>query len=87
MAHLYESGEFGELADRLGEVVAEHPEYADLFYNLACCESLAGRTDDAIEHLRRSIELSPKRSRALARDDSDFGAIRDEPAFKELIDR
>ena len=86
MAHLYESGEYAELADRLGEVVAEHPEYADLFYNLACCESLAGRTDDAIEHLRRSIELSPERSRALAQDDSDFDAIRDEPAFKELID-
>ena len=86
MAHLYESGEYAELADRLNDVVAEHPEYPDLFYNLACCESLAGRTDDAIEHLRRSIELSPERSRALALDDSDFAALRDEPAFKELID-
>jgi hypothetical protein len=69
----------------LREVVAEHPGYADLFYNLACCESLAGRREDSIEHLRRSIELSPRRSRALARDDSDFDAVRDEPAFKELI--
>ena len=68
-------------------MVAEHPEYADLLYNLACCESLAGRTEDSIEHLRRSIELSPERSRALAQDDSDFDAIRNEPAFKELIDR
>jgi tetratricopeptide (TPR) repeat protein len=85
LAHLYEAGEYAELADRLREVVAEHPGYADLFYNLACCESLAGRREDSIEHLRRSIELSPGRSRALARDDSDFDAVRDEPAFKELI--
>jgi tetratricopeptide (TPR) repeat protein len=87
LRHLYDAGEYAELADRLREVVEEHPEYADLFYNLACCESLAGRTDDAIEHLRRSIELSPERSRALAQDDSDLDAVRDEPAFKELINR
>ena len=84
---LYETGEYAEAADRGRVLVEAHPQYAGLFYNLACCESLAGRTDDAIEHLRRSIELSPNRSRALAQDDSDFGAIRDEPAFKELIDR
>ena len=34
-----------------------------LLYNLACCESLAGRTTDAIEHLRRAIELSERFSR------------------------
>jgi hypothetical protein len=34
------------------------PPYADLFYNVACCESLAGRNDEAIAHLRRAIELS-----------------------------
>jgi hypothetical protein len=57
------------------------------YAKLACCESLAGRKDDAIEHLGRSIELSPEPSRALAQDDSDLDAIRDEPAFKELINR
>ena len=57
-----------------------------LFYNLACCESLAGRTTDAVDHLRRAIDMS-ERSRAYAKDDSDFDPIRDEPAFKELIGR
>jgi hypothetical protein len=57
-----------------------------LFYNLACCESLAGRTADAVDHLRRSIERS-ERSRSYAKDDSDFDPIRDEPGFKELIGR
>ena len=83
---LYEAGEYAEVADR-GRVLAEaHPQYADLFYNLACCESLAGRTTDAVDHLRRAIDMS-ERFRAYARDDSDFDPIRDEPAFKELAGR
>jgi tetratricopeptide (TPR) repeat protein len=80
---LYEAGEYAEAADRGRELVEAHPEYTGLLYNLACCESLAGRTTDAIEHLRRAIDAS-ERSRAYAKDDSDFDPIRDEPAFKEL---
>ena len=57
-----------------------------MFYNLACCESLAGRTTDAVAHLRRAIDMS-ERFRAYAKDDSNFDPIRDEPAFKELIGR
>ena len=82
---LYEAGEYAEAADR-GRALAEaHPQYADLFYNVACCESLAGRTTDAVDDLRRAIDMS-ERFRAYAKDDSDFDPIRDE-AFKELIGR
>lgn len=83
---LYSSGEYAAAADRGRVLVEAHPHYAGLFYNLACCESLAGRTTDALEHLRRAIDMS-ERFRAYAKDDSDFDPIRDEPAFKELIDR
>jgi tetratricopeptide (TPR) repeat protein len=83
---LYETGEHAELADRLRVLVEAHPQYAELFYNLACCESLAGRTTDAVDHLRRAIDMS-ERFRPYAKDDSDFDPIRDEPAFKELIGR
>ncbi|MEP6892645.1 MAG: hypothetical protein ABI927_02595 [Gaiellaceae bacterium] len=81
---LYEAGRYGEVADRARALLDAHPQYAGVFYNVACCESLAGRTADAIEHLRRAIDLS-ERSRALAKDDSDFEPIHGEPAFKELI--
>ena len=60
-----------------------HPQYPGLLYNLACCESLAGRSADAIDHLRRAIEHS-EQSRAYAKDDADFDPIRDDPAFKQL---
>jgi hypothetical protein len=81
---LYEAGEYGEAADRGLELAEAHPEYPGLLYNVACCESLAGRRKEAIEHLRQSIERS-ERSRALAAGDSDFDSIRDDPAFSELV--
>jgi tetratricopeptide (TPR) repeat protein len=81
---LYEAGEYAEAADRSREAIEAHPEYAGAFYNLACCESLAGRTDDAIEHLRLAIERT-ERFRSFAADDSDFDPIRSEPAFKQLV--
>jgi hypothetical protein len=55
-----------------------------MLYNLACVESLAGRKEDALEHLRQGVARSD-RFREMAKEDSDFDAIRDEPAFKELV--
>ena len=81
---LYEAGEYAEAAER-GRALAEaNPQYAGLLYNVACVESLAGRASDALDHLRRSIEMS-ETFREYAKGDSDFDPIRDEPAFKELI--
>ena len=84
LRRLYEAGEYAEVADRGREPIEANPQYPELVYNLACCESLAGRTTDAIEHLRQAVERSD-RLRALAKEDSDFDPIRDEPAFKELV--
>ena len=42
------------------------------------------RTADAVAHLRTAIELW-EGCRELAKEDSDFGPLRDEPAFQELI--
>jgi tetratricopeptide (TPR) repeat protein len=83
---LYRSGQYAEAADRGRALVEAHPQYPGLFYNLACCESLAGRTADAVDHLGRAISIS-ERWRAYARDDSDFDPIRDEAAFTELVGR
>jgi tetratricopeptide (TPR) repeat protein len=83
---LYEAGAYAEAIDRGRRLVEAHPQYAGLLYNLACCESLAGRTADALEHLGLAIDRS-ERSRSFAKDDPDFDPIRDEPAFKELLDR
>ena len=81
---LYLEGRYAEAADGGREAAEAHPEYAGLLYNLACCESLAGRTADAIEHLRLAIERS-ERFRSFAVGDSDFDQIRAEPEFQALV--
>jgi tetratricopeptide (TPR) repeat protein len=84
LAPAYQAGQYAEVADRLGAVVEGAPQYPMLFFNLACCESLAGRTNDALEHLRHAIEMSEE-FRESARHDSDLDPIRSEPAFRQLI--
>ena len=84
LAPLFEAGEYGEVADRLAALVAANPQYPMLFFNLACAESLSGRTSDALDHLRQAIEMSEE-FRLAAKDDSDLDLIRDDPAFNQLI--
>jgi hypothetical protein len=81
---LYDAGKYGEAADVGRELVAERPDQPYLFYNLACCESLAGRTAEAVDDLRRAIEMWDG-CREMAKRDPDFDAVRDEPRFRELL--
>jgi hypothetical protein len=81
---LYEAGEYAEAADRGREVAEAHSDNPGLLYNVACVESLAGRKEDALEHLRLAV-TGHEPFRKLAADDSDFDPIREEPAFKELV--
>ena len=84
LAPLYAAGRHAEVADRLREVVATSPQYPMLFFNLACCESLTGRTAEALGHLRRAVELSEEFRRA-AEHDSDLDPIRDDPGFEQVV--
>ncbi len=81
---LYRSGDYAEAAEKGRAVIEAYPQYAGPLYNVACCESLAGRPADAVEHLRRAIELAPA-FRDYARGDSDFDPIREDPAFAKLV--
>jgi mannose-6-phosphate isomerase-like protein (cupin superfamily) len=79
----YEAGEYEAVSDRARETV-EAGGYAVPLYNLACCEALAGRKEDAIGHLRIAFERRPS-LRDLANEDTDLDPIRDEPEFCELL--
>jgi tetratricopeptide (TPR) repeat protein len=81
---LYQEGRYAEAADMARDIVEANPGYPALLYNLACCESLAGRRDDAVRHLRAAIERSAQ-LRRLAAEDDDVAAIRDDPAIRELL--
>ena len=83
---LFDSGEYEEGADRAQALLADDPSYgASVYYNTACFESRAGRTEAAIAHLRRAVELEPSNAE-LARDDEDFAAVREHPAFAAIVD-
>jgi hypothetical protein len=81
---LYKDGKHAEAADAGLELIEAHPEQSYLYYNVACCESLAGRSADAVAHLRQAIERWED-FREMANADSDFDPIRDEAAFQELV--
>ncbi len=57
---------------------------ANAAYNLACFYSRAGRLDDALPLLRRSLEMEPS-LRAWARDDPDLLRVRGAPEVQALL--
>jgi hypothetical protein len=83
---LYADGKYAEAAEQGRRLIGERPDQAFLYYNTACCESLAGDARAAVDHLRRAIEMWDG-GREMAAGDSDFDPIRDLPEFRSLIGR
>jgi len=80
----FATGEYDKAIEELERIQAENPDDAGVLYNLACAESMSGKGDQAIGHLARSIELDANFAE-LAKKDSDFDAIRDDPEFASTI--
>ena len=76
--------EYDKAHDALMEAHGEFPDDPTVLFNLACAESLLGRTDDALAHLEQSI-ANDESFRELARTDTDFDAVREDPRFKQLV--
>jgi len=79
----YEAGDYDAVIGSARETL-EASGYATPIYNLACCEALTGRKEDAIAHLRTAFEQRPV-LRDFAKEDTDLDSLRDEPAFRELV--
>ena len=76
--------EYDKAVEFLSKAREETPDDAGILFNLACAESLLGRTADAIGHLRESI-ANDDSFREFAQKDSDFDPIREDERFKELV--
>ena len=74
------AGDFDAYADELAEALVRRPEHPATLYNLACGEALAGRSGDAIRHLRRALELRPEWAE-MAQKDEDLVTLRDQPGW------
>jgi tetratricopeptide (TPR) repeat protein len=78
---LARAGEWDRAAEMTAAGLEQYPDNPSILYNLACYEAQAGRREDALEHLRRAVEIDPEKMREWAKDDADFDPIRDDPAF------
>ena len=72
------------------KAVAASPRYGWARFNLACELSLAGREDEAIEHLLVLHQMNTEETREilpLIHTDHDFDNVRHNPAFRLLAKR
>ncbi len=60
------------------------PNADHIYYALSLAQALGGDLPNAYESLKRAIELEP-RNRLIARQDTDFGSIVNQPPFDGLL--
>ena len=81
---LINSRELAAAQKHLRAALDADPSADHVLYALASCQGLAGDLQGAYENLKRAIDLQP-RNRLAARQDPDFAAIADQPAFARLL--
>jgi tetratricopeptide (TPR) repeat protein len=80
----YQQKDYARAAEVLRAGVERFSDSASGLYNLACCESLLGEREAAIEHLGRAVEID-ERFREYAQNDADLDAIRDDRRFPSAV--
>ncbi len=76
----YSRGDYEEAIAIASAGLRDYPEHPTLNYQLACFKALAGRSDEALEHLRTAVAGRPEAAQWAA-DDADLDSIRDDPRF------
>ena len=74
------AGDYEAYLAELSAALERRPDHPGALYHVACAEALAGRPQDALDHLCRALELKP----ALAEHalvDEDFAALRELPGW------
>ena len=64
-------------------VIEKRPDDAVAHFNAGCFAARAGRADEAIEHLRRAVEINA-RVKELMASDEDLDSVRTDQRFAEL---
>ena len=79
----YSAADYEEALAKQLVVVEKQPENPIAHFNAGCFAARAGHADDAIEHLRRSVEINDRIKELIATDE-DLDSIREDPRFVEL---
>ena len=77
----YDAGDYERAIEIASEGLTDYPDHPSLRYQLACYCSLAGRADEATEHLRAAFAANDPRVREWAATDSDLDPIRNHPNY------
>jgi tetratricopeptide (TPR) repeat protein len=72
----YQAGDYERAIEVASEGLSDYPQHGTLHYQLACYKALAGRREEAIEHLRAAYAGDP-RTREWAKGDGDLDSVRD----------
>jgi tetratricopeptide (TPR) repeat protein len=75
--------DYDKAIEALEELRAETPDDPTIHFNLACAYALTDRKSEALEHLRRAVEID-EQFREGAKTDSDLDSIRDDPEFSAI---
>ena len=81
-----DKGELDRARKLMADLLEQHPDAWQGFFNAACLEARLGNQDLALEHFERALELEPEKAREFAKTDSDFDSIRGDPRFVELLE-
>ena len=80
-------GSLGKIEEEIlsyNEALKIEPNYPQAWYNKSCVYTLQNQTELALESLEKAISLD-EQYREMAKTDSDFDTIRNNPAFQSLI--
>jgi tetratricopeptide (TPR) repeat protein len=63
------SGDYDAMVDEVAGALERYPDHPAALYHLGRAEALAGRTDEALAHVTRALELRPEWTEHAARDE------------------
>jgi tetratricopeptide (TPR) repeat protein len=77
-------GDFTQARAFFEKALRLHPDEPHLLYSLAVTHAQIGAHEEALNYLKRSIQIQP-RFRSQAYNDADFSGLRDNRQFLELV--
>ena len=79
----YNAGDFETALAKQRVALEKEPDNGVAHFNAGCFAARAGRADEAIEYLRRAVEMNARIKELIATDD-DLESIREDQRFAEL---
>lgn len=81
---MYDQKQYAPAAEAIAKLAKAPRNDGGVYYNLACCQALAGKADEAMKSLTEAAERGWRNS-GQTESDADLVSLRERPEFKALI--